>query len=128
MSLTIDEQKKKNQLGNEVIAERPDESEEEEKQRENIGKGNAVGYRKKFCKISQFVEESTKEHKIEAKEMGIQKETAEIVKKAKEEAKKIDACKSKLRQSAMGGVITNSLAEKARQVSKSKANQRKEPK
>ena len=50
--------------------------------------------------------------------MGIQKETAEIVKKAKEEAKKIDACKSKLRQSAMGGVITNSLAEKARQVSK----------
>ena len=60
--------------------------------------------------------------------MGIQKETAEIVKKAKEEAKKIDACKSKLRQSAMGGVITNSLAEKARQVSKQRANQKKEPK
>ena len=58
--------------------------------------------------------------------MGIQKETAEIVKKAKKEAKKIDACKSKLRQSAMGGVITNSLAEKARQVSKSRANQKKE--
>ena len=28
----------------------------------------------------------------------------------------------------MGGVITNSLAEKARQVSKSKANQKKESK
>ena len=52
------------------------------------------------------------------KEMGIKRETDEIVKRAKEEAKKIDACKSKLRQSAMGGVITNSLVEKAKSLPK----------
>ena len=78
----MEEQKKKNQLGNEVIAERPDESDDEEKRKETQNKETAVGYRKKFSKISKFVEESTKEHKLEAKEIGIQKETAEIIKKA----------------------------------------------
>ena len=52
------------------------------------------------------------------KETGIKRETDEILKKAKEEAKKIEACKSKLRQSAMGGVITNSLVDKAKSLPK----------
>ena len=65
------------------------------------------------------------------KEMGIKRETDEILKKAKEEAKKIEACKSKLRQSAMGGVITNSLVDKAKSlpktVSPSKVNKTVNP-
>ena len=53
------------------------------------------------------------------KEMGIKKETDEILVKAKEESKKIEEYKQKLRQSAMGGVITNSLVNKATSLKKS---------
>lgn len=41
--------------------------------------------------------------------MGIKKQEETILKKAKEETKKIEEYKNKFRQSAMGGVITNKL-------------------
>ena len=67
MTHTIEEQKKKNQLGGEVIAERPDESDEDESNQlvasKAADKQEPIGYRKKFSKITQFCEESTKEHK-----------------------------------------------------------------
>jgi hypothetical protein len=41
--------------------------------------------------------------------MGIKQAEETIIKKAREDSKKIEEYKIKLRQSAMGGVITNNL-------------------
>ena len=42
--------------------------------------------------------------------MGIKKAEADILRKAKQEMKKIEEYKNKFRQSAFGGVITNNLS------------------
>ena len=56
-----------------------------------------------------LADESTKQYKKEQKELGIKKGSDEIVLKARKEQQKIEQLKQKLRQSVMGGVISNNL-------------------
>ena len=56
-----------------------------------------------------LADESTKQYKQEQKELGIKKGSDEIVLKARKEQQKIEQLKQKLRQSVMGGVISNNL-------------------
>ena len=64
MSLTLEQQKKKNQIGDQIIAERVDESDEDET---GTGKDKtaapATGYRSRLLKITRLAEESTHAHK-----------------------------------------------------------------
>jgi hypothetical protein len=70
-----------------------------------------------------IAEESTKQYRQEQKELGIKKETEAIVVKARKEQQKVEALKSKLRQSVMGGVISNNLASVAtRMKERNKSN------
>lgn len=63
-----------------------------------------------------LADESTKQYKQEQKEMGIKKGTDEIILKAKRDQHKIETFKQKLRQSVMGGVISNNLSSIAQQI------------
>ena len=49
--------------------------------------------------------------------MGIKKAEADILRKAKQEMKKIEEYKNKFRQSAFGGVITNNLSSSIERIS-----------
>lgn len=70
------------------------------------------GYRSRLSKITRLADESTQEHKLQLRASGIQKQTEAIIAQAKANARKIEDYKVKLRQSAMGGVITNNLKSK----------------
>jgi hypothetical protein len=63
-----------------------------------------------------LADETTKQYKIEQKEAGIKKETDAILHKAKQEALKIEATKARLRQSILGGVISNNLTAMAQRL------------
>ena len=56
-----------------------------------------------------LADETTKQYRQEQKEIGIKKETDAILVKARKEQMKVEALKSKLRQTIMGGVISNNL-------------------
>ena len=61
------------------------------------------------------------------KEIGIQKQTTEIVQQAKANTRKIEDYKAKLRQSAMGGLITNDLKNKVDKLRLLEAKKEVEP-
>lgn len=127
MTLSIDEQRKKNQIGDQIIAERVDESDDEQKNNNNqqaqsntAAAAHTTGYRSRLSKITRLADESTHEHKQQLKELGIQRQTLEIKQQAKANARKIEDYKVKLRQSAMGGVITNDLKNKLDKIQRLK--------
>ena len=123
MPLSIDEQRKKNQIGDQIIAERVDESDDEQKnnnQANIAAAAHTTGYRSRLSKITRLADESTHDHKQQLKELGIQRQTLEITQQAKANARKIEDYKVKLRQSAMGGVITNDLKNKLDKIQRLK--------
>eukprot|EP00347_Sterkiella_histriomuscorum_P018145 403346620 len=114
---TKQEMKKKNYIGDAIIAERNEQDENEDdllaQQQllsQNQTNPNKPSYLSKFSKITQLYDESTKEYKTQQKELGIKQEEQAIVMKAKLEMSKIEEYKAKFLQSAFGGVITNQLA------------------
>ncbi|CDW79344.1 elmo domain-containing protein 3-like [Stylonychia lemnae] len=110
---TKDEVRRKNYIGDAIIAERNegDEIDDDSDQPQNYQDGNNVaGYRSKMMRITQICEESIKDYKDQIKQLNIKQAEDDIVKKAKREAQKIEEYKNKFRQSAFGGVITNQLS------------------
>jgi len=84
--------KKKNFIGDQVIAERIDESDEDEDDEGNEAKEGAattkqasVGYRMKFGRIAELANESTKEYNKAKKETGIKRQSDIILNKAKQD-------------------------------------------
>jgi hypothetical protein len=67
-----------------------------------------------------LADETTKQYRQEQKEIGIKKETDAILVKARKEQMKVEALKSKLRQTIMGGVISNNLTAVAARMQISK--------
>ena len=67
-----------------------------------------------------LADETTKQYRQEQKEIGIKKETDSIIMKARKEQQKVEALKSKLRQTIMGGVISNNLTAVAARMQDSK--------
>lgn len=74
MPITLEQQKKKNQIGDQTIAERADESEEDEDNKKagepgsdsqnQLNEQKAVsGYRSRLQKITRLADESTQEHR-----------------------------------------------------------------
>ena len=64
MTLTLEEQKKKNQIGEQIIAERVDESEDDDTGRQKETTiVPATGYRSRLSKITRLADESTHAHK-----------------------------------------------------------------
>ena len=67
-----------------------------------------------------LADETTKQYRQEQKEIGIKKETDAILVKARKDQMKVEALKSKLRQTIMGGVISNNLTAVAARMQISK--------
>ena len=64
MLLTIEQQKKKNQIGEQIIAERVDESDDDENgNRKATTAAPTTGYRSRLSKITRLADESTHAHK-----------------------------------------------------------------
>ena len=75
MSCTLDQQKKKNQISEQTIAERADESDEECKSSAEQPTANKpqIGYRSRMSKITRLADESTQEHREQLKQLNIQR-------------------------------------------------------
>ena len=67
-----------------------------------------------------LADETTKQYRQEQKEIVIKKETDAILVKARKDQMKVEALKSKLRQTIMGGVISNNLTAVAARMQISK--------
>ena len=120
------QQKKRNHIGDAIIAERQDEDEEGESA--PIADQQVAGYRSKTAKIALLADETTKQYKLEQKELGIKKETDAIITKARLEQRKVETSKLKLRQTIMGGVISNNLATVAQRLVDQRAKKEEETK
>ncbi|TNV83252.1 hypothetical protein FGO68_gene6928 [Halteria grandinella] len=111
-----DEMRRKNFIGDAVIAERADEHTDMD---ESFEQGNSesvavVGSkpqrRSKVSMIGQLCDESLKDYKQQQKQLSIKKAEDQILKQAKSEMQKVSQLKMKLRQQALGaGVILNQL-------------------
>lgn len=82
-------QKKKNFIGDDIIAEREELAEETERESDKKSKAKPeatqelTAYQKKMNKINQIYEDSTADYKQQQKEMGIKKRENEIISAAK---------------------------------------------
>ena len=106
MTLTLEQQKKRNQLLDLVIPEVNDSYISDSEQPKTTTKAS---YMNKFSKMTQLTNETTKEYKAQEKQDQLKQITQQILRKAKEDARKIEQYKQKFRRSANGGVFTNQL-------------------
>ena len=106
MTLTLEQQKKRNQLLDLVI---PEVNESDRSESEQPKTTTKASYMNKFSKMTQLTNETTKEYKAQEKQDQLKQITQQILRKAKEDARKIEQYKQKFRMSANGGVFTNQL-------------------
>ena len=105
-------QKKKNFIGDDIIAEREELAEETERanhksSRKPEATQELTAYQKKMNKINQIYEDSTADYKQQQKEMGIKKRENEIISAAKNKQKQIKETQRKLKEGQLGGQISN---------------------